>query len=125
MMLGAMPDDFDVLPRRMEDLQHLLVRHQLEERREVDAFGERIDHDGLVRARNLGDAQDREIGRLAQKFGVDGNEIVFGEPGAGGGQFLGGRDRLHEGFLSESRSLSRTVRGRRGSIGGGFGGITK
>ena len=49
MMLGAVPDDFDVLAGGVEHLEHALVRHQLEERLEVDAGRQRIDHHGLVR----------------------------------------------------------------------------
>ena len=34
---GLVPADFDVLARGVEDLDDLLVRHQREERREIDA----------------------------------------------------------------------------------------
>ena len=46
--LGEVPEDLDVLARGMEDLDHLRVGHQREERREVDSLGERIDRDRLV-----------------------------------------------------------------------------
>ena len=39
-------------------------------------FGQRIDHDGLVGARHLGDAEERVIGGFAQELGVDGDEGV-------------------------------------------------
>ena len=81
MMLGAMPDDFDVLAGGVEHLQHALVRHQFEERLEVDAGRQRVDHHGLVGARHLRHAQQRIIGGLAQEFGVDGDEGVAA-PGA-------------------------------------------
>ena len=48
MSLRPVPDDFDVLPRGVKDLHHLLVRHQREERREIDARRQRVDHDGLL-----------------------------------------------------------------------------
>ncbi len=85
--IGAMPDDFDVLPRRVEDLEDLFVAHQFEEGRQVDAFGQGIDHDSFLRARHLDDAEQRVIGRLAQKLGVDGDDGVLGESVADGGEF--------------------------------------
>ena len=74
MSLRRVPDDFDVLPRGMEHLHHLLVRHQREERREIDARRERVDHHGLVGDGHLRHAQQRIVGGLAQEFGVDGDE---------------------------------------------------
>jgi hypothetical protein len=82
-----MPDDFDVLAGGVEHLQHLLVGHQVEERLEVDALGQRVDHDRFLRARHLHHAEQGIVGRLAQEFGVDGDDRVFGEAGAGGGEF--------------------------------------
>ncbi len=67
----------------------------VEEGGKIDALGERIDHHGLVEARHLHDAEHRVIGALAQEFGVDRHERVPREPGAGLGEFLGRRDRLH------------------------------
>ena len=84
---GAVPDDFDVLARGVEHLEHALVRHQLEERLEIDAGRERVDHHGLVGARHLRDAEQRIVGGLAQELGVDGDEGVARQPLAGGGQF--------------------------------------
>ena len=93
---GLMPDDFDVLARGVEDLQHLLVGHQLEERLEVDALGQRIDHDRFLGARHLHDAEQGIIGRLAQEFGIDGDDRVLGEAGANSGEFRGGGNQIHE-----------------------------
>ena len=58
----------------MEHLEHALVRHQVEERLEVDAGGERIDHHRLVARRQLRHAEQRVVGGLAEEFGVDGDE---------------------------------------------------
>ena len=85
--VGAMPDDFDVLARGVEHLEHALVRHQFEERREIDAGRQRIDHHGLVAARHLRHAQQRIVGGLAQEFGVDGDEGLARQSLAGRGQF--------------------------------------
>jgi len=87
---------FDILTGGVENLQHLLVGHQLEERLEVDARSQRIDHDRFLRARHLHDAEQRIIGRLAQKFGIDGDDRVFREAGANGGKFQSGGDKFHE-----------------------------
>ena len=46
--LRQVPDDFDVLPGGVENLDDLLVRHQVEKRRKVDAVSQRVDDDGLV-----------------------------------------------------------------------------
>ena len=51
------------------------IGHQLEERRQVDALGQRIDQHFDRRARHLDQAELRPEGRLAQEFGVDGNEF--------------------------------------------------
>ena len=93
--LGAVPDDFDVLTRGMKDLHHLLVGHQREEGREVDARRQRVDHHRLVGRGHLRDAEQRVIGGLAQEFGVDGDEGVGGHPPAHGGKLGRCRDRMH------------------------------
>ena len=93
---SAVPADFDVLARCVENLQHFLIIHQIEEGSEVDAGGDGVDHHCFIRAGDLDDAEDGVIGRLAQEFGIDGNEGITGEAGAGGRQFFGCRDRLHE-----------------------------
>ena len=72
----AMHDDFDVLARGVEHLQHRLIGHQVEERFQVDAGGQRVDHDGFLRAGHLDHAEQGIIGRLTQKFGVDGDDRV-------------------------------------------------
>ena len=111
-----MPDDFDVLAGGVEHLEHALVRHQLEERLEVDALGERVDHDRLVGARELRHAQQREIRGLAQEFGVNGDERMAGKARAGGSEVLGRRDQLHAGFIPDlgacrhgARSIFRRI----------------
>ena len=93
---GLVPDDLDVLAGGVEHLQHLLIAHQVEERLEVDAGGQRVDHDGLVGARHLHHAEQGVVGRLPQELGVDGDDRVFGEPGAGGGEVGGGGNQIHE-----------------------------
>ena len=45
--------------------------------------GERVNDIDIVRARHLNDAQQRIIGRLAQKFRVDGDEGITGKALAG------------------------------------------
>ena len=96
--VGAVPDDFDVLPGGVEHLEHVLVRHQLEERLEVDARRQRIDHHGLVARRQLRHAEQRVVGGLAEELGVDGDEGVARQPFAGGGQFLRRGDQVHAGL---------------------------
>jgi hypothetical protein len=86
-----------VLARGMEDLHHLLVGQQFEERLKVDIRGQRVHHHGLVRARHLRDAEQRVIGGFAQELGIDGDEGMPRHVGADPGEFRGGGDRLHRG----------------------------
>ena len=51
-----MPNDLNVLACRVEHLEHALVRHQLEKRRQIQTLGEGINDDGFVGGRHLGDA---------------------------------------------------------------------
>ncbi len=78
-----MPDDFDVLAGSVKHLHHPLVSHQVEEWLQIDPRRQRIHHHGFVRARKLGDAKLRIIGRLAQEFGIDGDEGMLRETFAG------------------------------------------
>ena len=112
-----MPDDFDILTRGVENLQHLFVSHQFEERLEVDARRQRVDHDRFLRARHLHDAKQRIIGGLSQEFGIDGDDRVFREPGANRGEFRGGGNQIHERSITllrrrsaESADMSRVLR---------------
>jgi hypothetical protein len=91
---GQMKHDLDVLPGGMKHLEHRLIRHQVEERLQVDALGQRIDDDGFVGACHLHDAEQRVIGRLPQEFGIDGDDGEFGEPAANVREFRGRRDQL-------------------------------
>ena len=93
--LRAVPDDLDVLARRVENLHHLLVAHQRKKRLEVDVGGERVDHDRFLGRSHLRDAQQRIVGGLAQELGVDGDEGVGCHPPARGGKFGRCRDRVH------------------------------
>ena len=116
--VGLVPDDLDVLPGGMEHLQHLLVAHQLEERLQVDAGGQRIDHDGLLGARHLHDAEQGIVGRLPQEFGIDGDDGVAGEAVAGGGQFRGGGNQIHEQSITLPTRVLPKVLVCQGSCGG-------
>ena len=93
---GLVPDDLDVLAGGMKHLQHLLIDHQFEERLQVDALGQRVDHDRFLGARHLHDAEQGIIGRLAQEFGIDGDDRVPGEAGANGCEFRSGGNQIHE-----------------------------
>ncbi len=98
---GGMPDDFDILARGVKHLHHALVRHQCVERRKIDAGRQRVDHDRFVGRRHLRDAQQRIVGRLAQEFGVDGDERMGGHAPASGGKLGRRRDRDHCGWGNE------------------------
>ncbi len=106
---GAVPDYFDILARGMKDLQHLFVGHQFKEGFEVDAFGERIDDGRFVRTRHLHHAQQWVVGGLAEEFGIDGDDRVFGEAVAEGGEIRRSGNQIHE----RSMTLSQTAFGRK------------
>jgi len=55
-LLGHVPDDFDVLARRVEHLDDIFVGQEVEEGREIDAGRQRVDDEGLVRGGDLGHA---------------------------------------------------------------------
>jgi hypothetical protein len=50
---------------------------RIEERLEVDAFGQCVNDDGFFRARHLDDAEQGVVGRFPQELGVDGNDAVL------------------------------------------------
>jgi hypothetical protein len=81
----------------MEDLEDLGVEHQLVERGEVDAFGQRVDRGRVVGAGDLGQAELGPIGPLTHELGVDGDKLGIGERLTKGGQLVGRGDELHWG----------------------------
>src|SRR5262249_34563978 len=84
---------------------------QLEEALEVDALGQRIDHDRLVGAGHLHHAKQRIIGGFPQELGVDGDDRMLLEARAGGREFGRGRDQIHDHSRSaESTDMSRVFR---------------
>ncbi len=107
MSLGQIPDDFQVLPGGMEDLDDVGVGHQLEKRREVQPFRDGVDGGGVIVAGDLDDADFWPKGRFAEKFRIDGDEGVFGKGLANGGQSAGIRDEAHEIFLIQARRGAR------------------
>ena len=92
---GLVPDDLDVLAGGVKHLQHGLIAHQVEERLEVDAFGQRVDNDRFLRARHLHDAKQGVVGRFPQELGIYRDDGVFCEPGAGRRQLGSGSDQIH------------------------------
>ena len=46
--LGAVPDDFNVLAGGMKNFHDLFVRHQREERRQIDVRRQRVDDHGFL-----------------------------------------------------------------------------
>ena len=80
-------EDLDILARRVEDLEHLGIRHELQERRQLDALGQGIDDGGLVGPRDLDEAEPRPIGPFPHELGIDGDVIGLleapAEPGEG------------------------------------------
>jgi hypothetical protein len=95
------PDDLEVLPRRMEDLDDPLVAHELEERRQVEAGRERVYEHALLRRSHLNEAELRVVGRLAHELRVDGDERALGETRTDVGESLRRGDEFHGGAIAE------------------------
>ena len=112
---AAMVDDLDVLPGGMEHLEHLLIRHQLEERLEVDALGQRVDHDRFLGACHLNDAEQGIVGGLTQEFRIDGDDWMSGETGAGCGEFRSGCNQIHERSITRPTGVRPKVLACQGS----------
>ena len=86
---GQMEEDLHILPRSVEYLENRGIRHELEERREIDAGRQGVDDGRILGSGDLYQAQDRPIGPVAHEFGVDcdvaGAVLAFGIGGEGGG----------------------------------------
>jgi len=98
-------DDFDVLPRGMENLDHLFVRHQAEERREVQPRRKRVHKRRVVGRSHLDKAQFRPERRFADELRVDRDEIGFGKGGYGLFEGLCRRNKMHGYLLEKARPL--------------------
>ncbi len=73
-----MEDDFDVLPRGVENLDHLFVGHQAEEGCEVQSRRESVHERRVVGRGHLDKAQFRPERRFADELRIDCDEIGFG-----------------------------------------------
>ena len=58
----------------MKHLEDALVRHQFEQRRQVDPRSECIDRHRFLGTGDLDKAKDRPIGALAHELGIDRNK---------------------------------------------------
>ena len=77
-----MMNDFNVLACGMEDLQHPLIDHEVEEGLKVEPRREAVDqHLGAVR-RHLDEAELRPKGLLAHELGVDRHKRGSAKPRA-------------------------------------------
>ena len=79
----------------MKDLRDRGVGHQGVQRSQVDVRGERVDRRRLLGTGNLNQAQDRPIGALAHKFGVDRDEGRILLPRAKAGESVALGDNRH------------------------------
>ena len=94
-LAGEMEEDFDVLARGVEDLGDIGIRHQLEQRRQIDARRQRIDGHGFLGPGDLHQAELRPIGLVAHELGVDGDELMPALAAAELGQCGGLGDEGH------------------------------
>ncbi len=92
---GEIEEDLDVLARGVEHLEDALIRHQSEQRRQIDPRSEHVDGRGTFGTGHLHKAQDRPIGALAHELGVDRNKARALLLGAKAGQRGGVGDDRH------------------------------
>ena len=93
---GDVVEDFQILTRRVQNLEHARQVEKLDHRLERDALGQRID--GGADAVGAGDLHQAElwpIGALAHEFGIDADERLFGEPGTQFGKCRGLGNQFH------------------------------
>ena len=79
----------------MENLEHVLVDHQVEEGLEIDARRQVVDQNLGVAAGDLNETQARPEGLLAHEFGIDRDKRCRGEIGTGGFQIFGRCNEMH------------------------------
>ena len=79
---AQMEDDFDILPRRMENLHDIGVGHQFEKRLQADARCARINQHLKVGAGDLDQAQFRPEGGFAEKLRINRHELRCGKRSA-------------------------------------------
>ncbi len=85
--------NLDVLSRRVEHLQHLLVGEQAPQRRQIDVGVLCVDHRHLMLARKLHDAQLGPIRALPHELGINGDKFLRSQPVAQGLECGGRRDQ--------------------------------
>jgi hypothetical protein len=88
-------EDLEVLPRRVKHLQRLGCAQQREQRREVNAVGQRVDRRRLLGSRHLHEAELRPVGPFAHKLGVDCDQFGTREPFAKCCEFGGFSNQGH------------------------------
>ena len=94
-LAGEIIDDFDVLPARVEDLEHVfIVAEQVPERLEIDPVGQRIDGGGFLLVPDLHQAEFGPVGVFAHEFGIDADEIALRQPFAQFGERFGGGNEV-------------------------------
>jgi len=103
--VAEVEDDFDVLPRGMENLDHLFVGHQAEEGCEVQSGRESVHKRRVVGRGHLDKAQFRPERRFADELRIDCDEIGFGEGGYGLFEGLCRRNKMHGYLLEKARPL--------------------
>ena len=77
--IAQMTDDFQILPRRVKNLQDTLISHEVEKRLKLDAIGHRVDDGFVFTSSHLNETKLRPEGPLAHELGIDGNELVLFE----------------------------------------------
>ena len=90
---GQVVEDFQVLARGMKHLENRGVRHQIHDRRQVDAGRKGIHGDGPIRARELHETKARPERALAHELGIDRNEF----------RAANGSAKIRQGFVVDNQ----------------------
>ena len=83
----------------MEHLHQLFLLHEVEHRRKVDAFRQRVDRRRRAFARDLHQAELRVVGLLADELGIHGDVMPVFHLLAEGDQFGLGSEGSHGGYI--------------------------
>ena len=80
---GGMADqpveDLDVLTGSMKDFHAIVGSDQVQERADIEVFGQRVDQAFDSGRRRLHKAEFRPISRFPMKLGIDADKIAFGQ----------------------------------------------
>ena len=96
-LTAELDENLDVLPRSMEDLDHLGIGQQIEKARKIEIWRQRIDQHGLVIGRRLDQAQFGPVSGFAQELCIHRHKVELGGTLAKSREHFCGNYEVHAG----------------------------